>query len=58
MHPERWRRLAELFEAASRLPPADRPGFLERACGDDAELRREVQSLLAAARPFLGDRRD
>jgi len=57
MHPERWRRLVELFEAASRLVAADRPAFLERACGGDAELRREVESLLAAAYPFLGDGR-
>jgi non-specific serine/threonine protein kinase/serine/threonine-protein kinase len=28
--------------------PAARRGFLDRACGDDAELRREVESLLAA----------
>ncbi len=57
MHPERWRRLAELFEAASRLAPADRPAFLERSCGEDADLRREVESLLAAAHPFLRDGR-
>ena len=46
MEPERWQRLRELFEAAVGLGPAERSSYLERACGGDAELRREVEALL------------
>lgn len=37
-----------LFAAALELPPGDREGFLERACGGDLDLRRRVLRLLAA----------
>jgi serine/threonine protein kinase/WD40 repeat protein len=37
-----------IFNAAVRLPPQERAAFLERACGADPELRREVESLLRA----------
>jgi hypothetical protein len=47
MKPDRWRKVDELFEAALEREPADRSAFLERACGDDHELRREVQKMLA-----------
>ena len=47
MTPERWRQIEELYQAARARDPAARPAFLERACGPDAELRREVESLLA-----------
>ncbi len=48
MTASRWRQIRDLFQAALRHEPAARPGFLEDACGDDAELRREVESLLEA----------
>jgi serine/threonine-protein kinase len=48
MQAERWQRLQELFEAASALASAERPSFLAEACGTDADLRREVEQLLAA----------
>ena len=35
---------------ALELPPAERPAFLATACGDDRELRAEVESLLAVRR--------
>ena len=41
-------RLRDLFDQAADLPPADRPAFLDAACGDDAGLRAEVESLLRA----------
>ena len=41
-------RLEEVFSAARELPPLERSAFLERACGDDAELRRQADSLLEA----------
>jgi serine/threonine protein kinase/tetratricopeptide (TPR) repeat protein len=37
---------AELFKRAVDCPADQRPAFLEEACGDDEELRREVESLL------------
>ena len=47
--PENWKRVEELFEAASPHPPERRAQFLEEACPDDAELRKEVLSLLSLA---------
>ena len=41
-------RLEAVFGAARDLPPLERPAFLEQACGGDAELRRQAESLLAA----------
>jgi len=48
MSPDHERRLEEIFSAARNLPPRERTAFLERACGGDAELRRQADSLLAA----------
>jgi TolB-like protein len=44
---ERWRRVDDIVEAALALEASERPAFVARACGDDAELRRDVESLLA-----------
>jgi serine/threonine-protein kinase len=46
MTPERWTRLAELFEAALERDPGDRAAFLAAACPDDEELRREVERIV------------
>jgi eukaryotic-like serine/threonine-protein kinase len=46
MKPERWKQVDELLEAALECPATERASFLERACSGDAELRREVESLL------------
>ena len=46
--PQSWTEVTRLFEAALGLLPNERNAFLERACAGDAELRREVQSLLEA----------
>jgi serine/threonine-protein kinase len=43
----RWRRAMELFEACLEIPRDDRPAFLQDATGDDVDLRRRVESLLA-----------
>ena len=32
-------RLREIFDAANELPKEERPAYLDRACGNDAELR-------------------
>ncbi len=47
--PKTWKRIEELFDAASLQAPELRAQFLEEACPDDAELRREVLSLLNSA---------
>jgi len=47
--PANWKRIEELFEAALPHPPEQRAQFLEEACPDDAEVRREVLSLLSSA---------
>ncbi len=45
---ERWQRVKALFEAAVERPADERDAFLAAAAGDDADLRREVESLLAS----------
>ena len=47
MIPEQMQRAYELFDRALECPPEERSAFLARACGDHAELRAEVESLLA-----------
>ena len=37
-----------VFTAALRLPAADRPAYLEQACGSDPGLRQRVEALLQA----------
>ena len=48
MKPERWRQIERLFQTALELDAAERAAFLGEACAGDEELRREVESLLAA----------
>jgi eukaryotic-like serine/threonine-protein kinase len=48
MATERWRRIEALFAEAAALPAAERAPHLRRRCGGDEDLRREVESLLAA----------
>ena len=38
--------LKEIFHSARELPPNERTAFLDRACGSDEQLRREVETLL------------
>ena len=40
-------RSLEIFEQALDLPNQQRPSFLERMCGGDDALRKEVEELLA-----------
>lgn len=49
MNAEKWGRIQDLFYQADDLPASERARFLDQACQDDAELRREVESLLATA---------
>jgi eukaryotic-like serine/threonine-protein kinase len=48
MDASRWDVVKRLFEAALEHSEAERISFVETACGADVELRREVESLLAA----------
>jgi serine/threonine protein kinase/Flp pilus assembly protein TadD len=50
MDPERWRRIEELYHLALEQEPAQQNRFLAEGCRDDAELREEVESLLAQNR--------
>src|SRR5437773_7695567 len=43
-----WQHAQQLFDAALQHPPERRQEFLEQECGSNQELRREVESLLAA----------
>ena len=47
MTPERYRQIGEVYRAALELPPEQQATFLAEACGDDRELRQDVDSLLA-----------
>jgi serine/threonine protein kinase len=48
MNPDRWRQIGQLYHTALELESAARAAFLDANCGDDNELRREVESLLHA----------
>ena len=50
MTPERFRQIRNLFEAVVERPPETRGTFLAEACEGDADLRVEVERLLAAHR--------
>jgi WD40 repeat protein/serine/threonine protein kinase/TPR repeat protein len=44
----RWERVKELLHEGMRRDPGQRGRFLDEACGSDAALRSEIESLLAA----------
>jgi len=46
MTPERWQQIDKLLGRAVEHEPGQRAAFLDEACAGDAELRREVESLL------------
>jgi serine/threonine protein kinase/Tfp pilus assembly protein PilF len=43
---QRWEEIERLYHAARELDGSVRAEFLARACGEDSDLRREVESLL------------
>src|SRR5262245_35740785 len=47
MTPERWKQVDQLLQEALEREPAERAAFLDLACGDDDELRREIESLIS-----------
>jgi WD40 repeat protein/tRNA A-37 threonylcarbamoyl transferase component Bud32 len=42
-----FQRVMRIFEEACRLPPMERPAFLDAACAGEPSLRTEVEDLLA-----------
>src|SRR5437588_5179508 len=47
MKPDRWQQIEELYHAVLERRAESRADFLSAACGDDEDLHREVESLLA-----------
>jgi Tol biopolymer transport system component len=47
MEQEFWRKVEGVFHASLERSPGTRAAFLDEACGNDSELRREVELLLA-----------
>jgi Tol biopolymer transport system component len=57
MTPERWKRIDELYHAATPLAAKERAAYLATACPDDSAVRAEVEALLNEPAPepeFLG----
>jgi serine/threonine protein kinase/tetratricopeptide (TPR) repeat protein len=52
--PERWQQIKAVLDGALEREGAERAVFLAQACGDDDELRREVESF-AASETEIGD---
>lgn len=48
MTPERWRLIDHLYHDALERDVKQRDAFLKQACGRDADLRHEVESLIAS----------
>jgi hypothetical protein len=46
VNPDRWARVEALYRAALARPPAERSSFVAEGSGEDADLRREVESML------------
>ncbi|MEM7281300.1 MAG: serine/threonine-protein kinase [Pseudomonadota bacterium] len=44
---DKWKRVRSLFAEAARLPAMERQSYLDRKCGDDSELKKQVLELLA-----------
>jgi hypothetical protein len=56
LSPDRWRRIEEIYHAAQEREPKERDVFLAGVCQGDAELRQEIDSLLAQQSGSLLDR--
>ncbi len=47
--PKNWQKVKEIFYAATQRVPNERVAFLDSACGKDADLRDEVERMLASS---------
>jgi Tol biopolymer transport system component/serine/threonine protein kinase len=48
LSPERWRKVKDVVATCLELPSGDRAVYLDDSCAGDADLRSEVESLLAS----------
>jgi serine/threonine protein kinase/tetratricopeptide (TPR) repeat protein/class 3 adenylate cyclase len=48
MNPDRWKKIDQLLEALLELDSSNQPAFIDKTCGDDSDLRKELESLLSA----------
>ena len=48
MTPERWQQVKQIFNSAITYRPEERRLFISQACSGDADLRSEVESLIAS----------
>src|SRR5262245_6343711 len=46
MTPDRWKRMEDIYHAARTRGSADRAAYVAEACGDDEDLRLQIESLL------------
>jgi len=49
LKPDEWQQVKKILDAALDCPPAQRATFLDQACAGCETLRREAESLIAAA---------
>lgn len=54
MQPHDWVQVKQVFCAAAEMAPGERAAFLEGACGTNAAVREEIESLLAALDEPIG----
>jgi hypothetical protein len=47
MNSDKLKKVEEIYHAALEIPSAKRKPFLAESCGEDIDLRREVESLLS-----------
>jgi len=47
-HDARWQKLKDILADALEAPPEERAALLDRRCGDDVELRAELEAVIAA----------
>src|SRR5262249_11772794 len=47
MTPDRWKRLEQIYHSARTLDASERAAYVAEACGDDADLQLQIESLLA-----------
>lgn len=47
MNPTRWAKISEIIETALEKPETERAAFLTAVCGQDTDLRAEIESLLS-----------
>ena len=48
MTPERWQQVKHIFERAVECGPTTRAEYIRERCGDDEELRKEVEAYINA----------